>query len=452
MGYNDDNVNVNMITPTQQQADFLMCRERFPLFVGGVGSGKTFFLLLKIWLYCETYPKSLAMVIRKEFTDLRDSTMNDFERYFGVRVDSHREYVMANGSKIMFRHGDDMNVLKNITLDIAGIEQAEEFKDEETFEYLRERMRGNHGAYQQICLIANADGHNWLWRNWINNPPDERYVCIQMTTFDNERNLPADFVADMKSRATTSPNFYRRMCLNSHDEISTDDMLFSYDSVQSAIDILLYEAGHAKHRVMGVDVARYGSDETVFVVLESVGLKWRMIDCVRIKHDANIIDSNSTMETCGRAQELRRKYNINLIAIDDDGVGGGVYDRLKELKIPVYRYQNGVTAKDDDMFANKRTEDMFGLKSVIESGELKIINDEQLRSELMTVKYKFRSNGQKIMVSKEEMRKEGIKSPNIVDALMIAVSVRHKAMDYSSNSTEDIVRRMSNARLQMRGI
>lgn len=441
------------ITPTPQQQAYLESKERFPLFIGGVGCGKTFFLLLKIYLYCQAYPNSLAMIIRKEYTDLKDSTINDFERYFGVKINSHREYELKNGSKIMFRHGDDINVLKNITLDIAGIEQAEEFEDSTTFEYLRERMRGSHGAYQQICLIANANGHNWLWKHWINNPIGIDYKCIQMTTFENEANLPPAFVADMRSRAITSPNNYRRMCLNSHEEISTDDMLLDYDSIQQAIDIILYDTGYPKRRAMGVDVARFGGDETVFVIIESVGLKWRMIDCVRVKHDKNIVDSNNGMETVSRIIELRRKHNVSIVGIDDDGIGGIVRDRVKELNIPVVRFQNGTTAKRNDLYGNTRTENMFLLKELIEQGDLKLLNNDKLKDELMTIKYKFKgSSGCKILTSKDELRREGIASPNIVDALMIAVAVRTKASDYASNGLQDKIKRLNNARLEYRGV
>ena len=107
------------VTLNWYQDKYLFNDARFSCLIGGVGTGKTFSFLLKAWQYCQDNPKSLGLIIRKEFTDLRDSTIQDFEKYFNVKINrGNKEYEFPNGSKIMFRHGDmnDINVLKNINL------------------------------------------------------------------------------------------------------------------------------------------------------------------------------------------------------------------------------------------------------------------------------------------------------------------------------------------------
>ena len=74
------------------QADFYTSTARYPCLCSGIGTGKTLMLLLKIWDYCLKYPNSLALIVRKEFTDLRDSTLKDFTRYFNVSADANKEY------------------------------------------------------------------------------------------------------------------------------------------------------------------------------------------------------------------------------------------------------------------------------------------------------------------------------------------------------------------------
>jgi len=51
------------------------------------------------------------------------------------------------------------------------------------------------------------------------------------------------------------------------------------------------------------------------------------------------------------------------------------------------------------------------------------IEDEEIIDELVTLKYTFDNHQRRILVSKEKMRKEGIKSPNLADALIMAVSL-----------------------------
>ena len=67
------------------QDAFMFSEARFSGIVAAVGSGKTFTGLLRAWNHCETYPKSLGLIVRKEFVDLKNSTIKDFEMNFGVK-------------------------------------------------------------------------------------------------------------------------------------------------------------------------------------------------------------------------------------------------------------------------------------------------------------------------------------------------------------------------------
>lgn len=402
------------------QDKFLFCQKRFPALIAGIGTGKTFMLLLKIWMYCEQYPNSLALIVRKEFSDLRDSTLKDFTRYFGVVADSNKEYHFKNGSVIMFRHGSEINVLKNINLSIAGIEQAEEFETEEVFNFVRDRLRRDNAPYRQLCMIANANGHNWMWRLWINNPSSEEYKHWIATTFDNEDNLPKDFMNDVKRMEKDAPNHFKQYVLNSFEEVDADDLLFTYQKLLDSTKLEFDYSGQAK-RILSVDVARYGEDETVFNIIESKGvINWEQI---HLEHWKN----KSLMETTGKVIDLQQSFGVDETIIDDDGLGGGVTDRLKELRKRVIPYHGGEKASKD-VYANKRTEDYFALSQMVEKGYFKMLDDNVQIDQLLTIKFRYNSKGQKILISKEEMRKEGIKSPDRADGLIMGVSRCNKVM------------------------
>ena len=121
------------------QSKFVYSTKRYPALVAGIGTGKTYMLLLKIWSFCQENSNSLSLIVRKEFTDLRDSTIKDFERYFEVKISSDKNCKFPNGSVIMFRHASEIAVLKNINLSIFGLEQAEEFEDDSTFTIILDR-------------------------------------------------------------------------------------------------------------------------------------------------------------------------------------------------------------------------------------------------------------------------------------------------------------------------
>lgn len=415
------------------QAEFLKSKVRFPALIAGIGTGKTLMLLLKLWQYCIDYPNSLALVVRKEYTDLKDSTIADFKRYFSVDIDSEKNFKFPNGSMLMFRHGNEINVLKNLNLSIVGIEQAEEFETEETFDFLRDRLRRQNAPYRQLCVIANARGHNWLWKRWvqqgsaieINQPTGEYsyvsddYFCCTANTFANEDNLPADFIKDLRRMETESPNHYKQYILNSFEELEEDDLLFTFQELESSrkLEFTLRE-GYGM-RLAGFDIARYGNDKCAVSGIQQIGaLYWRMFHCEQWeKRDLDY--------TTGRILSTAHSLGTSMNIIDEDGLGAGPIDTITKghSRNDFVGFTNpNVSRNNDSEYGNARTKYAFKLKEMVQKGWIQIKFEEAIQ-ELMTLRYRYLNDGRKILVSKEEMRKKGFKSPNVADSLIYAISL-----------------------------
>jgi hypothetical protein len=362
----------------------------------------------------EKVPDNLGLIIRKEFTDLHDSTMQDFERYTGLKVNADKDVILPNKSKIMFRHGKELDVLKNINLGWFMMEQAEEFESEEQFEFLRGRLRRSNVPFHSGFIIANTFGHNWIWKLWKNNPLEE-YELSEATTFDNSDNLPKSFITDLKSLEQESPHHYARYVMNSWDDLEEEDNLIPYEFINNSKNlnfVPLQEGGV----VVGVDIARFGDDETVFTAIQKCSeTHWKQIYQESYKH-------RDLMQTSGRAKDLKEHYNAEYLIVDDDGLGGGVSDRLTEQDIPVVRFKAAEKAIRDG-FQNKRIEQYWKLRDLLRQGFLELYPDDELHQQLSSLKYKFKSNGNKLLEPKEEAKKRGLKSPDRADALMMACSV-----------------------------
>ncbi len=407
--------------------------KRFPCMIAAVGTGKSMMLLLKIWNYCELYPNSLALIIRKEFTDLRDSTIKDFQTYFGVTIDGNKEYKFPNGSVIMFRHGAEMAVLKNMNLSVAGIEQAEEFETDEVFTFLRDRLRRQNAPYRQLIVIANANGHNWLWRLFIQPAKDIRvideatgqivrergeYLCVEANTLANKDNLPPDFIADLMTMKEDAPNHYMRYVMNSHEEVDADDLLFNSKDVYDSPDIIIDNENRIIKRVMGLDVARFGNDETVFTIIEQKDLyRWEQV----FKEEKKKVD---TVWTSGYAMELERRFNLDLTVVDDIGVGGGVTDNLKSNngRILPFIANSNASVNNQKFYEDSNTEGFCMMADLLKKAWLKLLPDHIQAEQIMTTRFKYKA-AKKQILTKEEMRikyKE-ISSPDRAKALMMAV-------------------------------
>jgi hypothetical protein len=296
-------------------------------------------------------------------------------------------------------------------LSIAAIEQAEEFENEEQFTFLRDRLRRDNAPLQQLCLVANANGHNWIWRRWVNNP-QAGYDVTTASTWDNQDNLPEEFKKDLKVMEIDAPIHYQQFVLNSFEETGNADALFSASNVYQSAKLEFPYFG-AYGRILALDVARYGDDENVASCIEKVS------DINFIQIHQEVWTNKSLMETTGKLLDLKRLLNADLLVVDDTGLGGGVTDRLRELKYKIMAF-NGAETSSNPRYSNKRAEGYLNLKEMIDKRYLRIINDFELQEQLLSINIKYKSNELKSLVGKEQMRKDGLKSPDRADALMMA--------------------------------
>jgi len=171
-------------------------------------------------------------------------------------------------------------------------------------------------------------------------------------------------------------------------------------------------------KVAGYDIARYGDDKCAAVIICQMGaLHWE----VSLVDEWDHKDLNYTT---GRIMMTTNEQNVSESVIDEDGLGAGPYDTLTKGRQldDYYGFRNPQIAyKDDKQYANVRTRNAYKLKDMLMKGHI-CIPDDRLREELATMKYTFDHNQRRILVSKDQMRKQGIKSPNMADALIMAVS------------------------------
>lgn len=400
------------------QGDFVKSTARFPAMVSAWGTGKTLCGLLKVLSLCEKYPENLVLVFRKEFTDLRDSTIKDFEKYTGLKVDSAREVRFQNKSVLMFRHLEELNNLQNINAGAFLMEQAEELETDEHFQILRGRLRRDNVPHQGI-IIANTNGNNWIYRQWKIGE-DRDFDLHEATTFDNAHNLPEDFIADLKKLELSKPKLYRRFVLNSWEESDTNDVIINPEWVRAAVNRRLV-INPPFRRVISCDVARFGDDKTVAYAIEN----GKVLDLVSW-------EKKDTMETVGRLMVFAKKCGeVESFAIDEIGVGGGVVDRLRELGkhvIPV----NGSNREAGAGYYNRRAQIYAHGADMLREGMVQLTpGDLNGQEELSWARYKtIKSSGDFQVEAKEDIKKRYGRSPDYADALLNGLWAMAQAKPY----------------------
>ena len=192
--------------------------------------------------------------------------------------------------------------------------------------------------------------------------------------------------------------------------------------------------------VIGVDVARFGDDESCIVVRR--GKDAKSVDWVKFK-------GVDTMTLAGRVAEMYRVHKPDCIFVDGGGVGGGVVDRLRMLKMPVMEVQFGSAAdgnSNTDLgimnYFNKRAEIWGRMREWLGRGGA-IPDRDDLARQLTSVEYSYRTKGNAdciILERKEDMKKRGLPSPDAADALAVTFSFNvvpsNHAKDFSKEKSQ----------------
>ena len=199
----------------------------------------------------------------------------------------------------------------------------------------------------------------------------------------------------------------------------TEDSLFSFQELRDTKKNIYPVRENYGYKIGGFDIARYGDDKCACVILRQNGaLHWEQVFVDQWEHkDLNY--------TTGRILLTSNEQNVNKSIIDEDGIGAGPFDTLNKgrgLQNFVGFRNPAIGYSENKSFGNARTLNAYKLKDMIMKGHL-VITDENLIKELTTLKYTFDHNQRRILISKEKMRTDNIPSPNLADALIMAVSL-----------------------------
>lgn len=160
--------------------------------------------------------------------------------------------------------------------------------------------------------------------------------------------------------------------------------------------------------VLGVDVARFGDDQSVIRGRQGRDgrvippIKWRGMD---------------TVFSAGKVAETMERYKAEAVFIDGGGVGGGVVDILKSRGFKVIEVNFGAAARNPKKYANKRAEMWDDVRTWLATGSVDA--DQQLFDDLVGVEYGFDKDSRILLEKKEDMKKRGLASPDDGDALAL---------------------------------
>ncbi|MEI7876063.1 MAG: terminase [Alphaproteobacteria bacterium] len=171
--------------------------------------------------------------------------------------------------------------------------------------------------------------------------------------------------------------------------------------------------------VMGVDVARFGDDRSVIVLRRGFDARtWPME-----KHQGLDL-----MTLAARVAERAAAEGVRAVFVDEGGIGAGVVDRLRQLGVPfVFGVHFGGKPETWDAegakpkYANKRAEMWGNMKAWLAQASLP--EDPELRADLTGCEYGYDGSQAIQLEKKADMKKRGLASPDIGDALALTFAL-----------------------------
>lgn len=248
-------------------------------------------------------------------------------------------------------------------------------------------------------------------------------------------------IASLKRKYGTGSNFIRVRVFGDFP-LQEDDVFIPLqlidDSIQAGLDYKAEGAPQSIH--IGCDVARFGDDKTV------IGSKVdSQVAFTKKRRGQDTMKTADKIIELGESLRARYQWTGKIpVKVDDGGVGGGVVDRLRQIKrndperfawLEVIPVKFGVRIKNKHY--HDSTSYMTGVVKKLlmpydEAGRLKPIelilpNDDNLAAQLSSRKYKL-TEASKIQVeSKDAMKKRGLPSPDEADCvLLLCLPVRLK--------------------------
>lgn len=191
-----------------------------------------------------------------------------------------------------------------------------------------------------------------------------------------------------------------------------DHTLFSQTAIDRANGTDLENESHGEPLVLGCDLAFGGLDETQ--IYANRGGHIRRLDAW---------SKSTPLENARKIHAIAVEHGAVEVRVDAGGSGEGVYDNLVNLDefasatYEVIGVFGGNPSPDVTQWAQARSWHYDQFRNLMLSGKIDLdIKDKGLQDELISQTYDFNARGAIQVTPKKQMRKDGLPSPDSLDA------------------------------------
>lgn len=373
-------------TPHKKQIEVLRSKQKHKIIVCGRRSGKSQMIagelirggVLSIFpaqmLIAPTYKQ--AIIVYDKIIELMYKA-EVYEADILKVTQNPPKITFRNGSFIDFSSADNPNSIRGFAYDRV-------FKDESEF-----IKKGADNAIKPLTYDKGAPvwetttpwGKGDVWEKWQRGiMGDEDIGCFHYNYKDNPYLSPEGIKEIEKDIIEYGEDSLFVQCEIYGNFAEDRDAYFSRELIESCVED--YEIPCTINKKwsygMGVDFARMGQDESIFIPILNMGGGLKINDIIETKHKL-------LTDSIGRIINLDNDYNFTKILTDETGLGSGPTDVLREKFGYKVEGMHFTVRSKMDMYSN--------LKKLMSQGLLKIPNHKKLIFQLLDLRYETMSNG-----------------------------------------------------------
>ena len=360
------------------------------------------------------HPKSLILLLSPSLRQSGELFRKTTDCYHSagkpvpIKTSAALRLELANGSRIISLPGTEETVRGYSGVALLIIDEAARVADE-LYYSVRPMLSVSGGRL--VGLSTPWGRRGWFYNEWANS---QHWAKTKITARECPRLTEETLEAE---QAALGDAFFRQEYLCEFLDAGAEGFIHQ-DWLDNSASLDVEPRGETH---IGLDVARsVKGDSTVFVTVQG-----------QVVTDTETARQPDLMATCGRAISLIEETRARSIRIDDGGVGGGVTDRLLEVQgqsmrstalhsCQIVPFAFGMKAFDGTRFADWRSEAWWHVGEQLRAGKMQIPRDPALFEQLSAPAMLNDSTGRLRLESKDSMRRRGIKSPDLADALILA--------------------------------
>ena len=396
-------------------------RTRFVVLVAHRRFGKTVLVinhLLKMALLCQRERGSFAYV--GPFRNQAKAVAWDYLKAYaaplpGIQInESELSIVLPGGARLRIFGADNPDALRGLYFDGIVLDEVADMKPD-VWESIIQPALADRGG--RALFIGTPKGVNLFSQLYFRaaelqaaGDPDWAALSFPVTATNA---LPPAEVERL--RREQSDNVFRQEFLCDFS-VSADNVLISLDEVDAAMCRPADFAGaEAWPLVVGVDVARFGDDATVFFRRRGLAA-----------FPPEVMRDLSNVDVAHRLMAYIAEYRPAYVCIDQ-GQGTGVIDLVTELTrsqrdVSIVEVPFGSRALKPERFFNRRAEMWTSIRDWLRAGGSLPKNDA-LRAELSTPIYDYDAAGRLRLEAKEAIKERLRHSTDLADALSLTFAV-----------------------------